>query len=396
MTGVPRGLGGRHATHFAPAVRDDAFRVELQARLVSGNPVMSGVLKSAGGLLAILNERRQIVAVNDALLAELGLSRADELFGLRPGEAIHCAHANEMPGGCGTSESCSGCGAAIAIITALTEQKPVERDCVVTVTRGGREEELRFRVRSYPIRLGDTPFVLLFLRDITAQARHAFLEGVFLHDMANLIEGLRCVAVEMESPDSAGFEGSLFRLRNLTDRLGKEVSFQRMLAGQADACMAVCSEHIAIAPFVSGFAETVRVHPAARGRRLVVEAIPQDVSVFADPALLERVLLNMVINALEATSPAGQVIVSVKANDDRVAFSVWNTGLIPEPVARRVYQEHFSTKAGMGRGFGGYAMKLLGERYLGGTLKFTTSEEDGTTFTFTLPRGGSAQTAAAS
>jgi signal transduction histidine kinase len=40
----------------------------------------------------------------------------------------------------------------------------------------------------------------------------------------------------------------------------------------------------------------------------------------------------------------------------------------------------------VGRGIGTYSAKLITERYLGGSLSFTSSEDEGTTFAVTLPR----------
>jgi signal transduction histidine kinase len=101
-------------------------------------------------------------------------------------------------------------------------------------------------------------------------------------------------------------------------------------------------------------------------------------------------------NALEATAPGGTVRVWCKLEDDdtraerdgpagAVVFSVHNAGHIPETVASRIFQRSFSTKPGRARGLGTYGMKLLGERYLGGNVSFTTSREAGTVFTYRLP-----------
>jgi sensor histidine kinase regulating citrate/malate metabolism len=64
---------------------------------------------------------------------------------------------------------------------------------------------------------------------------------------------------------------------------------------------------------------------------------------------------------------------------------VRNTGTIPADVARRIFQRHFSTKDGQGRGLGTYAMKLFGEEFLDGSVDFSSTAEDGTVFTLTLP-----------
>jgi sensor histidine kinase regulating citrate/malate metabolism len=63
---------------------------------------------------------------------------------------------------------------------------------------------------------------------------------------------------------------------------------------------------------------------------------------------------------------------------------VWNKATMPDEIKLRVFQRHFSTKAGAGRGLGTYSMKIFGEQYLGGDVSFTSTENDGTVFSLTL------------
>ncbi len=116
-------------TYFAPAGRTPDDQLSLQVESVSNNPVINGVLQITSGLLAVLDENRQILSVNDALLRWLGFKSAQQLLGLRPGEAVECAHAHDMPGGCGTGPFCQTCGAAIAIVSSLTTDQPAVRTC---------------------------------------------------------------------------------------------------------------------------------------------------------------------------------------------------------------------------------------------------------------------------
>ena len=51
----------------------------------------------------------------------------------------------------------------------------------------------------------------------------------------------------------------------------------------------------------------------------------------------------------------------------------------------QVFQRSFSTKGGPGRGVGTYGARLLVQRYLGGTLSFTSVPGSGTTFVLSLP-----------
>ena len=125
-------------THFAIATRATAVELADEIRVVSGNPVVSGLLHSVSGIVAILDEHRQIVALNDSLLQMLGIKNPGQALGLRLGEALHCVHASDEPAGCGTTEFCSTCGAAVAIVASLEEDMPAERLCALSVDMKGK------------------------------------------------------------------------------------------------------------------------------------------------------------------------------------------------------------------------------------------------------------------
>jgi signal transduction histidine kinase len=128
-------------------------------------------------------------------------------------------------------------------------------------------------------------------------------------------------------------------------------------------------------------------HPVAERKRLEVAAPVPLTQVRTDPSLLSRVLINMLKNAFEATEPGGEVRLRIFTGDKTLSFTVWNRQHIPDSVAIRIFQRHFSTKNGDGRGFGSYAMKFFGEELLGGTVRFTSSQEEGTLFRLDLPLG---------
>ncbi|MFO7884894.1 MAG: ATP-binding protein [Desulfobacteraceae bacterium] len=88
---------------------------------------------------------------------------------------------------------------------------------------------------------------------------------------------------------------------------------------------------------------------------------------------------------LEATPKGGEIQLTVRTDTHSISWDVWNSAPIPEKIQQRIFQRHFSTKSGSGRGLGTYSMKLFGEKYLKGKISFSTSIETGTVFTFTLP-----------
>lgn len=104
----------------------------------------------------------------------------------------------------------------------------------------------------------------------------------------------------------------------------------------------------------------------------------------ADSGLLEQVLLNLVLNALEAMVNGGQLQIDVKYNSSDVILTVKDSGAgIPPDLQSRIFDPFFTTKqhgSGMGLAF---CDKIVREH--GGQINFETSDE-GSMFQVTLPR----------
>jgi len=370
-------------TDFAPLRRTSEDELAAEIEFVGRSAVLEGVLHVAGGLLDILNRYREIVAVNDTFLRSLGVRDPGQVLGLRPGEALDCVHAREEPGGCGTTKYCSSCGAAIAIVSSLGMDRPVERVCVLEARRDGSPIDLVLAVRSHPIRSDGHRFLLLFLRDVTREHQRAALERTFFHDVNNLLSGMVGAS---EILASGRADGGLARtLHRSCVRLAREVAIQRcLLEDEPSLCRAEPSEVSAIHVWQE-LQDNFEEHPAARHRRLIARHPFPDAAFRTDETLLLRVLGNMVTNALEATEEGGEVEVWFEQRDGRPTFYVRNRRPIPDRIAAHVFQRNFTTKDEPGRGIGTFAMKLIGERFLGGTVDFTSSWPEGTVFRFALP-----------
>jgi signal transduction histidine kinase len=371
-------------TYFAPPERASERDLDIEIGLASRSPVMSGLLQSVGGLLAILNEHRQIIALNDEFLRTLGIDDPKEALGLRPGEVLCCIHSGEEPAGCGTTKFCSTCGAAVAIVSSLGDQVPIERLCALDVRRDGRLVNIALLVRAQPIAVDGKRLLLLLVHDVTVEQRRAALERTFFHDINNLLSVLlqSCELLAEEHPNEL-----TELVADTSRRLQGEVAVQRYLSstetGHYRAAWRTCGSN-KIAAQIQRFLSR---HPAACGKQIEYSAATQDVILTTDTSALFRVLSNMVLNALEATKDGGVVRMWVEPHERQVAFCVWNQAAIPYDVQQRLFQRNFSTKAEAGRGIGTFSMKLLGEEVLGGQVGFTSSEAEGTVFRFTHPIG---------
>ncbi len=120
-------------------------------------------------------------------------------------------------------------------------------------------------------------------------------------------------------------------------------------------------------------------------KSLVIDADFETLEIKTDRIILNRVLGNLIKNAIEASLPGGSVNVGCIAGNDVVKFRVHNQTAIPEENKSKIFHRSFSTK-GEGRGIGTYSIKFLTEKYLKGEVSFTSNEEEGTTFYVIIPK----------
>lgn len=369
------------ATKFAPAERVSSETVRRQGALLIGSPLVADICNAMTEIVVILNRQRQIVFCNRNLTDLLGISDPERaIYGRRPGEVLQCIRACSEEGGCGTSQFCTTCGAVNAILTSVAGHPDV-REC--RISQGGGEA-LDLLVRTTPLNISGESFVVAAITDISHEKRRRALERIFFHDTLNTAMGLKTLAYFLDRPPREPPKDVPNQIRDLSNRLLREISAQRDLAAAETFELAVFPATVASRSVLTELLDCFATADSARGRRLLLRPDSADTQLWTDPALLFRVLSNMVVNALEATPEGGTITLGCLAVDDEVTFQVHNLGTIPDEVQLQLFQRSFSTK-GPARGLGTYSMKLLGERYLGGRVSFVTSAAEGTTFTLRLP-----------
>lgn len=369
-------------THFADAERASKNELETEIDIVIKSPVIQELLHTINGLIAVLDEHRQVVALNDSFLQMLGIDNPGEMLGLRLGEVLQCIHSHEEPSGCGTTKYCQTCGAAIAIVSSMALDKPVDRICALTANRDQSTVDFSLLVRAHPIRINNKKFILLFIQDITLEQLRAALERTFFHDIGNMLTGMLGASemLVIQNKDSRLAE----IVRQSALRLANEVAIQKCLF-KGDACDYQVSRHeITTEQLQNDLKNVFANHAASHNKSLFLPEPTPPFSIKTDISLALRVMCNMVTNALEATDRNGTVKAWFERDENFLVFHVWNCKSIPEEVQHRIFQRNFSTKEGAGRGIGTFSMKLLGEKILGGKVSFTSSET-GTIFQFALP-----------
>lgn len=366
--------GTRHA--LPDPRRAPRAEIERQAALVTENAIVSALLEAVDAVLLVLNPERQVVAWNASRQG-----RAPPL-GLRPGEVLGCANAHGA-GGCGTSAACASCGVLGAMLGCERTGVPLDADCVIP---SGAGSSVELDVRAVPVRLDGERFTVITLRDVSIERRREALEQVFFHDLLNTASGIRGWAWHLGRP-GADPRKAAERIDLLSRQMEREIRDHQALILAEEGALVPSPTVFRAHEIVEEVAALFSQHSAGRDRTLETSCGAAGLEVETDRALLARVLVNMVRNALEATPPGGAVQLSLSeepGGEGAVRFSVHNAGAIAAHVQERIFQRSFSTK-GRGRGLGTYGMKLIGERYLGGSVSFVSTVESGTTFAIRVP-----------
>ncbi len=370
-------------TEFATAERVSLGILQRQAEAWLDLPFAASLLNAVPEGVLVLNPQRQIVFASDAFRRLLPPDQADRLVGARPGEALACVHACEQEGGCGTTEFCSQCGAALALLEGLAGHAAV-RECRLLRLSGSQPPALDLRVVATPFDYRGERYCVFAVSEISHEKRRRALERSFFHDLLNTAGGLSGLleALAIEAPEDLrpDLEIAQMGFRDMVD----QIQTQRDLSRAESDELRPAPSRLASLRVLRDVIALFENHPLAAERTLVLDEPAVDQEFVSDRTLLGRVLVNLVKNALEACPPAGAVRLGCARTEGGLRFWVRNPGAIPRAVQLQIFNRSFSTK-GDGRGLGTYAVKLLTEKYLGGSVGFTSSPEAETTFHVTLP-----------
>jgi len=363
-------------THFASAARATVEELQQGAEACLGHPVAAFLMQALDGLVLILDSHRQVLATNDRVLKAVDQDK-DSILGRRPGELFGCIHVPGSPGGCGTNHACAHCGAVQAVLAAQRTGLPVQAECLLTLRHGNSTDSAEFEIVASPLQVGSHQFIAVVLHDLSATKRRDALERLFYHDVANLMQGIRGWADLIASGTHTSISAAQ-KLVHLTDLLDRELKSHRAMARAEHGELEPCLREVLPMEILQDVADLLNRHASTKHRDIRLEPPPAE-PIRTDPELLARVVLNMAVNAVEASCQEDTITLSAEREGGEVIFRVHNPGQIPEAARTRIFQRSFSTKGTAGRGLGTYAMKLFGETVLHGKVGFDTGA-DGTTF----------------
>ena len=287
----------------------------------------------------------------------------------------------------------------------LTPRFPEVWRLVDLVRRGEkRSSECRIKTRAAEVyscravavrRGGRQAGALVLMREVTAELelermKEDFFEAV-VHDLRGpigVVDGM--VSVMRETSLGAREVRYLDLARRASKRLQDLVSNILDIAKLESGTMRLSLEKIAADSLLAGAREMHR--PAAETKGVAIEVEPAAAGeLVADAVLLDRVMMNLVGNALKFTPAGGRIALGACVAGAEVEFFVRDTGpgIAPadlDAVFEKFKQLDRGAAAGSGYGLGLSICRKIVESH-GGRI-WAESQGRGSRFAFRLPRVG--------
>lgn len=348
--------------------------VVVLEELIRQRRILEDTFDSLADMVLVTDAEHRVVQINDALVLRVGMARTD-LLG-RPADDVvgkpiaEWAAAHEVTGSGSTREFRGErlADAIAATVTALVSGPGAPAGRVLVLRDITEQHELRARLS----------------QSEKLASLGQFIAGI-AHEMNNPLQSvLGHLELMMESPEQAAHRAALRRIYFDAERVAKIVNNLLVFGGSQRASRKPVD--------VDGLiARVIEIRRSALTKTYVPifraggESLPD---VLGDVELLQRALLNVVLNAEQAIAESGNpgdITITSAAEAGCVTITVEDTGPgIPPEVLSRIFDPFFTTKeVGKGTGLGlAIAFGILHEH--GGSIE-ATSGPAGARFTIILP-----------
>jgi len=264
-------------------------------------------------------------------------------------------------------------------------------------------ENRSFRVRSTRFESAGGVEVILVLQDVTellrlARARRDMVAN-FSHDLRTPISSIRLLVDTLS--------------QNLGRNPERDARLVGRIAGETDSLQHMTQELIDLSMIESGRAiiRMVQVEFSAILREAfnmmgtqveqkklnVVNKIPDDLRVLADPEQTRRVIANIMHNAVKFTPSGGKITFSAKCGKQMATIYIKDTGHgIPPQDRARIFERFYQVDTARSDNAGGSGLGLSIAKHIieaqGGKIWAEATEPHGACICFTIPLADKPQT----
>jgi two-component system phosphate regulon sensor histidine kinase PhoR len=234
------------------------------------------------------------------------------------------------------------------------------------------------------------------LHDVTQLRRLEAVRREFVanasHELQTPITAIKAMAETLLSggrDDPALADRFLRDLERQADRLGALVRDLLDLAAIEAGTHEHAAEEVAVSEVAAAVVEQLR--SLAEQRQIAVElSIPADVAVLCDRSSLNRILANLLDNALKYAEPGGRAGVTAARSDSETTITVWDTGVgVPSTELERIFERFYRVDKARSRELGGTGLGLSIVKHLteahGGRVSVESQLGKGSRFTVVLP-----------
>ena len=216
------------------------------------------------------------------------------------------------------------------------------------------------------------------LREQAALAQLGELAAIVAHEVRNPLAGLRgsLQILATRLPPEMRERQIVGAMVDRIDALNERVHDILLFAGSGKAKI----QPVTLAPVVADVIASATA--AVAGASIQLTGDP--VTVHADPELLRELLLNLVLNACQASAGTGPIVIATTAAGESCRVAILDRGPgIPDEIRHRVFEPFFTTKHG-GTGLGLAIVKRLADLQ-NGSVALDDREGGGTAAVVTLP-----------
>jgi heavy metal sensor kinase len=133
--------------------------------------------------------------------------------------------------------------------------------------------------------------------------------------------------------------------------------------------------------------------PAEESKISLTPEVPEDLTIRADKIQMERLVSNLISNALKYTPAGGSIRVGLQRSADSAMLRVEDNGIgIPPAKLPHIFDRFYRVRPSQSNPVQGLGLGLSFVSWIvnahGGHIEVDSSEGRGTTFTVTLPTGG--------
>jgi len=214
----------------------------------------------------------------------------------------------------------------------------------------------------------------------------------FAHDLKNPLSAVKSYveliehAGELNAQQRQFYKSALGGLERVEQIINELLDFARM---EADSSLHF--DVVDVLETAEGAVQMLENVAEEKRVKIFVMISPALQYVYADPRLLKHVFSNLLSNSIKYNRRDGEVHISAEAAGDFIRYRVMDTGIgIPKQQLHRIFErfyrvEHHSHKRIEGTGLGLTIVRSIIERH-GGEIAVKSTLDEGTIFSFTLPR----------